>query len=223
MRRLIEGNKHFRDEDFSRRAELFKELAKAQSPETLFITCSDSRIDPNLITHSEPGDLFIVRNAGNIVPPHGLGGGESATIEFAITALGVREVIICGHSACGAMKGLLNPEILDSMPTVASWLTHAQATRAVIDQNYADETDKEALLAAATEENVLIQLGNLMTLPSVAALLAKGDLTLHGWVYKIGTGEVFAYDKGDDQFIPLEKYREPPIASAGHKPKYASR
>ena len=133
MQKLIRGIHEFRTEHFRPLQGLFEKLAKGQSPETLFITCSDSRIDPNLLTRSRPGDLFILRNAGNIVPPHGAAnGGEAATIEFAVAGLGVKDIIICGHSHCGAMQGLLTPESVASLPSVASWLSHAETTRRIV-------------------------------------------------------------------------------------------
>jgi carbonic anhydrase len=210
VEKLIQGIHHFLKKDFLPLQGLFEQLAKGQNPETLFITCSDSRIDPNLLTRSRPGDLFILRNAGNIVPPHGAAnGGEAATIEFAVAALQVRDIVVCGHSHCGAMKGILNPESLASLPAVQAWLTHAEATRRIIRENYPN-LDGEHALAAAVEENVLVQLENLRTLPSVAARLARGDLHLHGWVYKIATGQVFAYDPESGQFVTLAEYPYPP-------------
>src|SRR5271170_3206620 len=126
MQKLIQGIHEFQKENFVPLQGLFERLAKGQNPETLFITCSDSRIDPNLLTRSKPGDLFILRNAGNIVPAHGAGnGGEAATIEFAVAALGVKDIIICGHSHCGAMQSLLQPELVASLTAVSSWLSHA--------------------------------------------------------------------------------------------------
>jgi carbonic anhydrase len=189
---------------------LFEQLAKGQNPEILFITCSDSRIDPNLLTRSKPGDLFILRNAGNIVPPHGAANGcEAATIEFAVSGLGVKDIIICGRSHCGAMQGLLKPETVASLPTVASWLSHAETTRRIVRDNYV-HLDGDRLLTATVEENVLVQLENLRTLPSVASRLVRGDLHLHGWVYKIETGDVFAYDRSTGQFVPLAQYQYQP-------------
>lgn len=183
--------------------ELFQRLAKGQSPDALFITCADSRISPNLITQTNPGELFIMRNAGNIVPPFGAAnGGEGATIEFAVAGLGVKDIIVCGHTLCGAVSGLLMPEQLNGLPALSAWLSHAEATRRIIKENYSN-LDEEQLLNVATQENVLVQLENLRTHPSVAARLSRGELNLHGWTYKIETGEVFAYSADVGQFLPL--------------------
>lgn len=214
MQKLIQGIHRFRTEDFRPLQGLFEQLAKGQNPETLFITCSDSRIDPNLLTRSRPGDLFILRNAGNIVPAHGaVNGGEAATIEFAVAGLGVKDIIICGHSHCGAMRGLLQPELVASLPAVASWLSHAETTRRIVQDNYR-HLDGDRLVTATVEENVLVQLENLRTLPAVASRLVRGDLHLHGWVYKIETGDVFAYDTSNGQFVPLAQYQYQPSEAA---------
>lgn len=203
MQKLIQGLQHFQADVFSSRRELFERLAQGQQPDTLFITCSDSRIDPNLLTQTVPGELFVLRNAGNIIPPHGAAnGGEGATVEFAIAALGVKDVVICGHSHCGAVKGLLNPESLTELPAVASWLSHAEATRRTMKENYEHLSGAERL-TTAIEQNVLVQLENLRTHPAVAARVARGALKLHGWVYKIETGEVLAYHPEVGQFLPL--------------------
>jgi carbonic anhydrase len=206
MQKLIQGIHQFQGKSFAPLQGLFKQLAKGQNPETLFITCSDSRIDPSLLTQAKPGDLFILRNAGNIVPPHGAGnGGEAATIELAVAALGVKDIIICGHSHCGAMQGLLKPEQVASLPAVCSWLTHAETTRRIMQENYG-HLQGEELLSATVEENVLVQLEHLRTLPAVGSRLVRGDLHLHGWVYKIETGEVFAYDPEKAEFVKLAEY-----------------
>jgi carbonic anhydrase len=206
MERLIAGIHQFQQEHFRDLHGLFRQLAERQNPDTLFITCSDSRIDPCLLTQSRPGDLFILRNAGNLVPPFGVNSGEAATVEYAVTALGVTDVVLCGHSGCGAMTGLLDPSALSTMPAVASWLQFAEATRRVMRENYA-HLQGEALLAATVEENVLTQLENLRTLPAVAAGVARGKVHLHGWVYRIETGEVFAYDPRAGQFVPIAEYQ----------------
>ncbi|HEY1186007.1 MAG TPA: carbonic anhydrase [Gemmata sp.] len=206
MQKLIQGIHQFQGKSFVPMQGLFEQLAKGQQPETLFITCSDSRIDPNLLTQAKPGDLFILRNAGNIVPPHGAAnGGEAATIEFAVAALGVKDIIVCGHSHCGAMQGLLKPEQVAALPAVSSWLSHAETTRRIMRDNYS-HLEGERLLTATIEENVLVQLENLRTLPAVGSRLVRGDLHLHGWVYQIETGEVFAYDVESAQFVKLAEY-----------------
>ena len=176
----------------------------------LFITCSDSRIDPNLLTQTKPGELFIQRTAGNIVPAYGaVLGGEAATIEYAVNALKVKNIIICGHSHCGAMAGLLTPESVENMPAVKACLQHSESTRRIVEENYSHLTDPEKRLTLTVEENVLVQLENLRTNPSVAAALGRGDLKLHGWVYKYETGDVFAFDPDETEFLPLEGVPKP--------------
>lgn len=203
MQKLIQGLHHFQSNIFSSQRELFERLAGGQTPDALFITCSDSRVNPNLITQTEPGDLFILRNAGNIIPPFGAAnGGEGATIEYAVAALGVKDIIVCGHSRCGAMSGLLSPESLTELPTVRTWLSHAEATRRIVKENYTHLCG-DALQMATIEENVLVQLENLRTHPAVAAALARGTLSLHGWVYKFETGQVFAYEPEEGQFVAI--------------------
>lgn len=200
MKELIKGIHHFKSEIFASKKELFEKLSRGQEPQALFITCSDSRINPNLITQTEPGELFILRNAGNIIPAHGAAnGGEGATIEFAVAGLGISEIIICGHTDCGAMKGILHPEKIKTMPTLCNWLNHAEATRRIISENYPYESDADKL-NIAMQENVLVQLESLKTHPCIAAKLGRGQLSLHGWTYKIETGEVFAYSEESGQF-----------------------
>ena len=205
MQKLVEGIHQFQSDIFSSKQKLFERLAEGQHPLALFITCSDSRINPNLLTQTEPGELFIMRNAGNIVPPYGtVNGGEAATIEFAVSALGVKDIVICGHSHCGAMSGVLAPEKLDDLPAVRNWLSYADATRRIMQENYGHISEPAARLTATVEENVLVQLEHLRTHPSVAAALARKDLNIHGWVYKFETGQVFAYRPDRGQYLPLE-------------------
>jgi len=194
MRKLIAGLHEFQTHYFKEHQDLFEKLSTEQHPRALFITCCDSRIDPNLLTQTEPGELFIIRNIGNIIPPYGASDcGEAAAIEYAIEALGVRQVIVCGHSDCGAMKGLLHlNDLSDDMPSVYSWLKHAEATRRLMKQNY-QGAEGAALLEATIEENVLTQIENLRTYPSIHSKLHKGEISLYGWVYKIETGGVFVY------------------------------
>jgi carbonic anhydrase len=201
MQKLVDGLHKFQNEVVRPSKDLFARLAKGQEPDALFISCSDSRVIPNHITQTGPGDLFVIRNAGNIVPAWGSAGlGEIASIEFAMTALKVKDIIICGHTHCGAMKGLLNLDGLGEMPSVKSWLGNAEATRRIIIEKY-KHLEGNARLTATVEENVLCQIENLRTHPSVRARLAMGDLAIHGWVYKIETGEVFVYDPQRHQFV----------------------
>jgi carbonic anhydrase len=147
--------------------------------------------------------LFILRNAGNIIPPYGASnGGESAAVEFAVTGLGVKHIIVCGHSKCGAMHGLINPDNLTHMPTVAQWLQHAATTKKILEERQEDASGEELLVEAA-KVNALVQLDNLRTHPSVAARLAKHRLNLHAWVYQFETGEIFAFDSTSEHFAPL--------------------
>ncbi|RME73060.1 MAG: carbonic anhydrase [Planctomycetota bacterium] len=188
--------------------ELFTQLATGQEPDVFFITCSDSRIDPNLITQTKPGDLFVLRNAGNIVPPHGaIRGGEEATVEYAVSVLGVRDIVVCGHADCGAMKGLLHPESCRHLPAVSRWLEQAEPVRQIVQTQLQDE-DEEQRLRKAIELNVLQQLTNLRTHPAVAARLFGGSLALHGWVWDIRSGGVRAFDTTSGAFLPLTEMRE---------------
>jgi carbonic anhydrase len=158
--------------------------------------------------------MFVLRNAGNLIPAFGgTSGGEVATIEYAVTGLEVRDIVVCGHSQCGAMKGLLHAESLTEMPAVVEWLKHAEATRRIIRSKYSHLTG-EQLLDAAIEENVLMQLENLQTHPAVAVALADDKLKLHAWVYDIASGEVFAFDDDAEQFRPLGS-AGPGLASRG--------
>jgi carbonic anhydrase len=203
MEKLVRGIHQFQSTHFRENQELFEQLSQGQQPDTLFITCSDSRIAPNLLLQTQPGELFVLRNAGNIVPPYGASsGGEGATIEYAVAALNVKHVVVMGHSHCGAMKGLLKPADLGALPLVAAWLKHAEATRRIVEENYAD-CEGETLLNAAVKENVLVQIDNLRTYPAVAARLTRGALTMHAWVYHIESGQILAFDPEQSRFAPL--------------------
>jgi carbonic anhydrase len=214
MRKLLDGLHHFQTTVFGRNRDLYEKLAKGQNPGALFITCSDSRVVPNVITQTEPGELFVLRNAGNIIPPYGASnGGEGATIEFALVGLGIRDIVVCGHSHCGAIRALLTPGSTREMPQLGAWLGHAEATRRLVAENYSG-LDATAQINVATQEHVLVQLENLETHPVVRARLARGDLALHAWVYKIETGEVFAYSAAEKLFLPAGRAEPEVIASA---------
>jgi carbonic anhydrase len=218
MQKLVKGIHNFKVV-FSARREEFERLAHGQSPEVLFITCSDSRVVPDLFTQSNPGDLFVIRNAGNVVPAHGAPvGGEAATIEYAVKELKVKDIVICGHTHCGAMTALFNAEARKALPAVDHFLGHCDATRRIIEQNYSHLAGN-ARVTATVEENVLVQLENLKTHPEVRVALAKG-VRLHGWVYKLETGQVYAYDSAAGQFQEVsgpESYHVGNIRAVGGK------
>jgi carbonic anhydrase len=201
--RILKGLSRFQKRVYPKHRDLFQKLALGQRPEALFITCADSRIDPCMLTQTKPGDLFISRVIGNIVPPYPDAiGGVSATIEYAVGVLGVVDIIVCGHTDCGVMKGVVNPEPLEPLTSVTAWLNYAQPARKAVAR---DEMQGELeFLLAVTERNVTEQLGNLRTHPSVAARLEQGDLRLHGWVYDLGEGIVTSYDPEKAAFVRLE-------------------
>ena len=200
MEKVISGLVQFKSSSFEDRKELFAELANGQSPEVLFITCADSRIDPNLVTQTEPGDLFIIRNAGNIVPPHTrVSGGVTASIEYAVAVLGIKHIVVCGHSDCGAMKGALNIAALADLPHVQDWLDHSRAAVEIVKAEHGQASASE--LDAVTKQNVLLQLDHLRTHPAVAAKLGTGEIDMHGWVYDIEHGNVAAYDDTQREFV----------------------
>ena len=211
--RLIQGIQHFQERVFGSKKSLFHRLGEGQEPLALFITCSDSRINPNLLTQTEPGELFILRNAGNLVPPFGVHGGEAATLEYAIKQLHIQDVIVCGHSKCGAMQGLLALDTLHEMPEVAAWLEHARAILPAIEKDAATLSPADRL-NLAIERNVLLQLEHLKTYPFVADGLSAGRLRLHGWIYYLESGEVTAHVPGHAPFMPLAEAMRSRLAHA---------
>lgn len=230
---LIQGLHDFQSQYFSCNHELFERLSHGQNPETLFITCSDSRIDPFLITQSRPGDLFVMRNIGNIIPAYNGAAhySEAAAIEYAVHALGVKDIIVCGHSQCGAIKGLLQlGSLAEQMPSVYEWLRYsAEPTRRLVMDNYSDR-DPQTLLSIAIEQNVLTQVENLETYPVIRSKLHAGRLQLHAWMYEIESGGVYAYDASEGNFKPLDQRAYPvpdplintPAAQRVHSPASAS-
>jgi carbonic anhydrase len=207
MTRIMQGVLDFQRRIFGKKRELFQQLGKGQKPLALFITCSDSRITPDLLAQTEPGELFVLRNAGNFVPPHGAGSGaEAATIEYAVVQLRVRDVILCGHSRCGAVHGLLEPEALAKLPSVAAWLEYARPVLAQLPQT---EQTPDQRLALAVEKNVLVQMEHLKTHPAVKAALEARTLRLHGWVYHFEMGKVDVYDPLTGRFVPVEQKVRP--------------
>jgi carbonic anhydrase len=208
---LKAGIRQFRTKVYPQQEEIYRKAAsESQAPHALFVTCADSRIDPELITQSGPGDLFVTRNVGNLIPAYGeMLGGVSAVIEYAVMALKVRHVVVCGHSDCGAMKGLLHPEALEKMPTVQRWLMNAETALSVTNSLSKPDEKPSQKMCRLTEENVLLQLQHLRTHPSVAGAIARQELTLSGWVYDIGTGEVRISTDGSRLFEAVSIEAEP--------------
>jgi carbonic anhydrase len=200
---ILRGLKRFQKNVYPKQRELFQKLALGQQPTALFITCADSRIDPCLLTQTKPGELFLCRVIGNIVPryPESIG-GVSATIEYAVGVLGVPDIIVCGHTDCGVMKGVLNPDALKPLANVSAWLRHAEPARRAV-AKFEDQLESSKFLLALTERNVVEQLKNLGTHPTVEAHIEQGILKLHGWVYHIGAGTVTTYDSSAEQFVPV--------------------
>jgi carbonic anhydrase len=214
MEHVLSGFVNFKNKVFPTHRELFAELAGGQSPDVLFITCSDSRIDPNMVTGTKPGDLFIIRNAGNIIPPHTrVAGGVTASIEYAVVVLGVSHIVVCGHTHCGAMGGALNLPSLEGLPHVRDWLDHS---RAAVEVAQAQANGGEASLRDVTEQNVLVQLQHLRTHPAVASRLAMSRIELHAWLYDIEAGDLMCYDEDQQKFLPLTKRYEALLAENGH-------
>jgi carbonic anhydrase len=203
MDKLVRGVQRFRREVYAPSRKLYQSLVEGQQPHSLFIACSDSRLALEALTQCQPGDLFVMRNAGNLVPPFGAGrGGEAATIEYAVAGLHVRHVVVCGHTGCGAIRALLEPAGLADLPETARWLQHAEATRRIAQAKNGHPTFN-ARWDATVELNVLVQLENLRTHPAIAAALAHGNLLLYGWVFDLRTGEVRSYDPALCRFVPL--------------------
>jgi carbonic anhydrase len=213
MQRLIEGVHKFRHDEFGNYRRLFRRLSReGQNPHTLFITCSDSRVLAELITQSKPGDLFVVKNIGNIVPPsnaQGTTNSTAAAIEFAVDVLRVNDIVVCGHSQCGAISALLGESRIDqSTPHLRQWLSLAEPVRAMVEKDYSHLKTAEARSNAAAEENVLFALDNLHSYHCVQERLADGSLQVHGWFFKIASAELFAYDPESRQFQRIKEATE---------------
>jgi carbonic anhydrase len=202
--RILAGVLRFQEEIFPReKAKYQKTVLQGQKPHTLFITCADSRIDPELITQSGPGEIFVSRNIGNLVPTYGeVLGGVSAIIEYAVEALRVCRVVVCGHSDCGAMFGLLHPERIAQLPAVKTWLRNGEAALSIV-RRRSEGRDEHTVLEQLTEQNVLLQLNHLRTHPSIAGRLADGSLELSGWIFDIGQGIVRIHDEALHKFLPV--------------------
>lgn len=213
MNELIGRVFGFEQSVFPASRDLFSKLsAEGQEPKALMISCADSRVVPEQIMQAQPGELFVCRNAGNMVPPYAtMNGGVSSTVEYAVVALGVRDIIVCGHSDCGAMKALAAPDAPQGMPNVVAWLRHGAAAEHVVSSCSPHLHGSERARAVALE-NVIAQIAHLRTHPSVAAAIARGEMSLHGWFVDIGAGQVLGLDGQTGQFVPLREDRPLPVA-----------
>jgi carbonic anhydrase len=219
MKDIIDGFLKFQRDAFPERVKLFKDLATQQSPRALFISCSDSRLVPELVTQREPGDLFVIRNAGNIVPSYGPEpGGVSASVEYAVAALQVADIVICGHSDCGAMTAIATCKCLEHMPAVAGWLRYADSARVVNEAR--QHPDQPTKVAAMVRENVIAQLANIQTHPSVRLALEEGRVTLHGWIYDIESGRIDAFDGRSGSFVSLAA--NPDVCAVSHQARHVA-
>ena len=220
VQKLARGVHRFRANYFASNKKLFERLARdGQRPETLFITCSDSRVVPNLITSTEPGELFLIRNVGNIVPAvsRGMIGGVAAAIQYAVEVLDIENIVICGHTNCGAMEAIMHPERVAHLPFISRWLSESSAIPRLIAEKYADLSPEDRLVAAV-QENVLVQLENLRTYDFVSSRLDAGRIKIGAWVFKIATGQVFEYDPSSEQFLVVGGEDEPRAALSSRPP-----
>jgi carbonic anhydrase len=213
MNELIGRVFSFEKTVFPNSADLYGQLAThGQFPKALMISCADSRVVPEQIMQAQPGDLFVCRNAGNIVPPFATqNGGVSSTVEYAVLALGVRDIIVCGHSGCGAMKALSDPTGLEAMPNVAAWLRHGSAAENVVSNSYPEMSGEERVRAISLE-NVVAQINHLRTHPSVASAMVRGEMALHGWFVDIHAGQILALDGKTGRFEALHEGNPLPVA-----------
>lgn len=199
IQKFIKGYETFQKDVFPKEKDTFAKLADGQQPPVLMITCSDSRIVPNLVLQAEPGELFLLRNAGNIVPPYGPNlGAEAAAIEYAVAVLKVQHIVVCGHSKCGAMGALMDPDSVESLPAVKAWVQYAIAARSALEGESGERS-----LDRLIERNVMLQVDHLLSHPAVAKAVAANEIHLHGWVYRFETGEMVAHDRATGEFKPL--------------------
>jgi carbonic anhydrase len=205
MNPFLNGYLKFRREVFPAQESKYRALAKTQKPHTLFITCSDSRIMPSDLTQTAPGELFHCRVVGNLVPAHGnSAGGVTSAIEYAVMVLGIKNIIVCGHSDCGAMRAFSHPEKLTELKAVRAWIEHAESAVTMAREHHA-HLDGDDFIAALAKENVVSQIQHLKTHPCVASRVRKGTLDLYGWYYDIGHGTIEQYDEPQESFLPLDR------------------
>jgi carbonic anhydrase len=204
LARIAQGVAKFQSEIFPAQREMFERLRRRQDPLALFVTCADARVVPNLFTQTEPGEIFIERNPGNMVPPYvEFVGGVTAGVEYAMVALKVPVIVVCGHTDCGVMKALLHPEQVEGMPGVEKWMSHASEARQRVLREFGNASEDERM-RRMTECNVLCQIANLKTHPSVWTRLLNGEVEIRGWVYDIGDGSIWEALSENGRFEMLD-------------------
>lgn len=208
--KIREGFESFREEVFPEQRERFERLGAGQQPETLFVTCSDSRIDPALITQTLPGEIFVIRNAGNFIDTAADHSSEVATIEYGVRVLGVKHIVVCGHSHCGAVDAALHPETAASLPHVTAWLQKAGPDLSEFDRI----GDRAEQVLWAAKHNVREQLARLRAMPFIAEAENAGKLELHGWVYRFELGQIRELNQQDGTWHTLAS-DEAPVAAPG--------
>ncbi len=213
LHQLLDGYKDFCEHYCPGHREQLAELAKGQQPQVMLITCADSRIEPGLIFHAEPGDLFVLRNAGNIVPAFGQSASaEAGTIEFAVLGLKVQDIVVMGHTQCGAVRAMLNFEQMRSQLPALCRSLEPNLRVATLAQAHPDASTAKDPLELAVRLNVLVQVDNLLTHPAVAAAVENGTARLHAWLYSIETGQIHVYCQDRAQFMPLHEVGLQPLS-----------
>jgi len=194
LAKVVEGVRKFQRDVYPEQRELYQVLRHQQKPIAMFFTCADSRILPNVLLQTGPGEIFTERTPGNIVPKYSDHvGGVTASMEFAVLALRVPLIIVCGHTDCGVVKALLEPDRASGMPALQSWMRHSLPARErLLREDQGGATSREAKLRLLTEYNVLTQLENLKTHPAVEGRCSSGELALEGWIYDIGDGSIYS-------------------------------
>ena len=210
MKKLVKGILEFRKKVLPSYRQTFAHLALEQKPDALFVACSDSRVVPNLFASTDPGDLFVVRNVGNLVPPcdpkraDKPQGSAAAALEFSVERLNVRHIIVCGHSECGAMAALLEGAHAKGLPHLQDWLRHGEATV----QKFKEQVNSDPKLSEVnrlSQVNVLMQLEHIHSYPFVKRKVDAGELMLHGWWFDIAHADVYAYEPEDKRFVLVEE------------------
>jgi carbonic anhydrase len=205
MNPYLDGYKKFRRDVYAHETDRYRSMAKSQKPETLFITCADSRVVPQVFTQTKEGELFQCRVVGNLVPAHGnSAGGVTSAIEYAVMVLKVKYIVVCGHSDCGAMRAFAHPEKLAELKAVRSWIEHAESAVTTAKEHYS-HLEGDEFVVALTKENIISQMQHLRTHPCVASRLRGGTLEIQGWYYDIGEGTVEVYDPVSEKFVPMDQ------------------